>query len=445
MSRKTRKLIWSAPLVAVFAVVSALAIFATMAPGSVFANAAPDGVMNFAVAAEGPTSLNLSWDAPAAGETPTGYRVDASANGHKWTMLVASQTETEYTHENLIPNAAAITAGTLDVTRYYRVFALNSHGPGPESDIIQQTTNGVSAPGAVEGLTATASGATQINLSWNAPEDTGGLPITGYKIVSGDDATTVETDLVANSGSDATTYPHKRLTAKMTKYYQVFAINAAGQSADQSNTATATTGAARRPDPPTAVVAVPVGDSPTAGVNLYWLEPASNGGSLISEYIVQVSVNGASYVSFTVSADAEDTAVESVTDENAAPNYAHQSGEADAANITFADGMKLRYRIQAKHSDGTSRASAASRQIALGDINGTDAGGMVTDRFPADVTVTADGAASRIDLTWTHTIRTGYRIDVSEDGIKWEQREPNTGLTLELGPPTSTPTSMRTA
>ena len=290
---------------AVFAVVSALAIFAAMAPGSVFANPAPDGVMNFEVAAEGPTSLKLSWDAPAAGETPTGYRIDASGNGHKWTMLVASQTKTEYTHENLIPNAADITAGTLDVTRYYRVFALNSHGPGPESDIIQHTTNGVSAPGAVEGLTATASGATQINLSWDAPEDIGGLPITGYMIMSGDDATTIATVLAADTGSDARTYSHKKLTAKTTKFYQVFAINAVEESADQSNTATATTGTARRPDRPTGVLAVPtmLVTRLSEGVNLYWLDPENNGGRSIAEYIIEMSLNGARYVSFTVNAD----------------------------------------------------------------------------------------------------------------------------------------------
>ena len=33
MSRKTRKLIWSAPLVAVLAVVGALAMFAALSPG----------------------------------------------------------------------------------------------------------------------------------------------------------------------------------------------------------------------------------------------------------------------------------------------------------------------------------------------------------------------------------------------------------------------------
>ena len=30
-------------------------------------------------------------------------------------------------------------------------------------------------------------------------------------------------------------------------------------------------------------------------------------------------------------------------------------------------------------------------------------------------------------------IRTGYRIDVSKDGLIWEERERNTGLALDLG------------
>ena len=436
MNRKTRRLIWSAPLVAVFAVVGALAIFAAATPGGVFANPAPDGVTNFTVAAEGPTSIKLDWDAPDGGETPTGYRIDTSTNGHEWTMLVSSQTETEYTHENLVPTAAKLAMGERDVNRYYRVFALNSHGPGPESDIIQETTNGVSEPGAVEGVTATASGATQINLSWNAPEDTGGTPITGYRIVVGDDASVNKADITidagtpnhleANTGSDATTSSHKKLTADTTKYYVVYAINSVDESMELSNVASATTGKARRPDPPTGVLAVPVNDTAGSGVNLYWLEPENNGGRPIAEYIVQVSVDGGRYRSFTVSADT--AADSSVTGNTFFPNFVHGNADMEAADITFADEMRVRYRIQAMHSDGTSLASSASRTIALGDTDG----GMVSDRFPAAVMLTPPvGAPSRIDLSWVHDIQTGYRIDVSENGIKWAQLERNTGLTLE--------------
>ena len=51
MSRKTRKLIWSAPLVAVLAVAGALAIFAVMAPGSLFATELTDAPLNLNVEA----------------------------------------------------------------------------------------------------------------------------------------------------------------------------------------------------------------------------------------------------------------------------------------------------------------------------------------------------------------------------------------------------------
>ena len=46
MSRKTRKLIWSAPLVAVLAVAGALAMFAALAPNVAFAAppTAPEGL-----------------------------------------------------------------------------------------------------------------------------------------------------------------------------------------------------------------------------------------------------------------------------------------------------------------------------------------------------------------------------------------------------------------
>ena len=46
MSRKTRKLIWSAPLVAVLAVAGALAMFVALGPGSVFGNPLPAVPMN---------------------------------------------------------------------------------------------------------------------------------------------------------------------------------------------------------------------------------------------------------------------------------------------------------------------------------------------------------------------------------------------------------------
>ena len=103
------------------------------------------------------------------------------------------------------------------------------------------TVVAATAPGAPTGLTATASGTTTINLSWTAPASNGGSAITGYKIeVSSDDGMTW-TDLVADTNSPATTYPHTGLAAGATRHYRVSAINTAGTGAS-SRIDTATTG-----------------------------------------------------------------------------------------------------------------------------------------------------------------------------------------------------------
>ncbi len=103
------------------------------------------------------------------------------------------------------------------------------------------TVVAATAPGAPTGFTATASGTTTINLSWTAPASNGGSAITGYKIeVSSDDGMTW-TDLVADTNSPATTYPHTGLAAGATRHYRVSAINTAGTGAS-SRIDSATTG-----------------------------------------------------------------------------------------------------------------------------------------------------------------------------------------------------------
>ena len=106
------------------------------------------------------------------------------------------------------------------------------HGPNCSSS---QT----SAPGAPTGLTATADGQTEIDLSWTAPSDDGGATITGYKIeVSTNESSW--SDLVANTRSTSTSYSHTRLTTESTRHYRVSAINSAG-TGEASDTDSATT------------------------------------------------------------------------------------------------------------------------------------------------------------------------------------------------------------
>ena len=111
------------------------------------------------------------------------------------------------------------------------------------------TTTTTTPPDAPTGLTATANGQTRIDLAWAAPANTGGSPITGYKIEVSPDGASDWTDLVANTGNTATTYAHTGLTADTTRHYRVSAINAVGTSV-ASGSADATTAA-----PPPAVAA----------------------------------------------------------------------------------------------------------------------------------------------------------------------------------------------
>ena len=200
--------------------------------GSVGAPGAPTGLT---AAADGQTEIDLSWSAPSddGGAVITGYKIEVSTGGSSWSDLVADtvSTATSYSHTGL-------TAGS---TRYYRVSAINSAGTGSASNTDSATTEAAPAakPGAPTGLSATADGQTEIDLSWSAPSDDGGAVITGYKIEVSTGGSSWS-DLVADTVSTATSYSHTGLTAGSTRYYRVSAINSAG-TGSASNTDSATT------------------------------------------------------------------------------------------------------------------------------------------------------------------------------------------------------------
>ena len=124
------------------------------------------------------------------------------------------------------------------------------------------------APGAPTGLSATARGSDEINLSWTAPDSTG---ITGYKIESSSDAGSNWSNLVADTGNTNTAYQHAGLSPGDTRHYRVSAINSVGTSAP-SNTANATTATVTDTTAPT-VTSITRQDptsSPTNSDTLTW-------------------------------------------------------------------------------------------------------------------------------------------------------------------------------
>ena len=90
------------------------------------------------------------------------------------------------------------------------------------------------------GLTATALGATIVDLAWTAPANDGDSAITGYKVQVSNDGSSNWIDLAADTGDANAWYRHTGLSDGETRYYRVSAINANGTS-PASGSANATT------------------------------------------------------------------------------------------------------------------------------------------------------------------------------------------------------------
>ena len=353
---------------------------------------APGAPTGLAATANGPSQIDLAWTAPATtgGSAITGYNIEVSPNGTSgWTDQVANtgNANTTYAHTGL-------TAGT---TRHYRVSAINANGTGVPSNVDSATT-GTTVPGAPTGLTATASGTTQIDLAWTAPASTGGSAITGYKIEVSPDGSSWS-DLVADTNSTATTYAHTGLTAGDTRHYRVSAINAVGtsdasESDDTTTTAstnTAATGA------PTITGTAQVGETLTASTTGI---ADANG----------LTTPGYTYQWIRVATDNTETNISSAT----ASTYtlvAADQGTTIKVTVSFTDDA----------SNAETLTSAATVTVTT------------TPGAPTGLAATANGP-SQIDLAWTAPASTGgsaitgYNIEVSANGTSgWTDQVANTG------------------
>ena len=143
MSRKTRKLMWSVPLIAAVAVIGALAAFMTLTPNDASAQAdQPPGKVGMLTAdayddGVPQEEIEMTWEAPTDGGLSSHYRIDISTNGgYTWVALEDSIRNTRYLHDDLKANQ----------TFHYRVFAVNSTGTSPVSDIANATTTETEVP-----------------------------------------------------------------------------------------------------------------------------------------------------------------------------------------------------------------------------------------------------------------------------------------------------------
>jgi hypothetical protein len=157
--------------------------------------------------------INLAWTAPAAGNTPTQYKV--FRNGTEIATVNA-------------PTVTYSDTGLAGGTSYsYTVKAVDSFNTSADSNSASATATTV--PAAPTSVSATA-GVNANTVSWAAPSN-GGTAITNYYI-AGNDGTTGNSTGLSVSIAD---------TAGTSQYYNVYADNANGRSVASSNSNTVTT------------------------------------------------------------------------------------------------------------------------------------------------------------------------------------------------------------
>lgn len=205
----------------------------TMASSLLTPPSAPTGLTATAVSS---SQINLSWNPPSnnGGSPITGYKIyRGTTSGGEGATPVATVSGSTLTYTD-----SGLTNGQ---TYYYTVKAVNSVGTSAASNEASATPAApATVPAAPTGLGAIALSSSQISLSWSAPTDNGGSPITGYEIERSANGGSTWTTIVPNTGSTATTYSDAGLAHSTTYTYRVFAINSVGTSLP-SNTASATT------------------------------------------------------------------------------------------------------------------------------------------------------------------------------------------------------------
>ena len=323
-------------------------------------------------------TVKLSWTAPATGGAATSYRILRRAG---------SAAREVYVSDTYDPDTVAVTYTDTGVTAgqsyQYYVQALNAGGAGAESSPAMVTVPRITLPAAPTGLTATADGQTRIELAWSAPGDTGGAAITGYWIQQSQDGGTTWSDLAADTGGAGVNYIHSGLTAASTRHFRVAAINQIGPGG-WSNVASTKTDAvaATAPDPPANLQAAP--DGPTR-IALQWTVPASDGGSAITGYRIEVSEDGG---------------------ETGGATWSDLVAKTGPADVSYLSGTRLQYR----HGGVPAGSTRHYRVYAINGVGASSASNEASAAAPLESAVSIAAAAILVtegeDAAFTLT-RTG--------------------------------------
>ncbi len=294
-----------------------------------------------ASATRGNASAVVTWTMSGDGGTPvTGYVVKAYS-GTGTTVL--------QTLNVAAPATSVTVTGLTNGSEYtFDVTAVNGFGTGPASArtavVVPAALPGAPTLGTVTGGNASAT------LSWTAPSDTGGLPITGYtvRVYVGADTTAQQTLTAAASATGLTV---TGLTNGTAYTVDVAATNDVGTGPASARSAAVTPVTV----PGAPVIGVPTRDN--ASATLSWTAPSDTGGSPITGYTVRVYVG------------ADTTAQQTLT----------AAASATGLTVTgLTNGTAYTVDVAATNDVGTGPASARSAAVTPANLPGAPVIGVPT-------------------------------------------------------------------
>ncbi len=339
-----------------------------------------------------------------------GYKLEVSedpaAAAPVWTVVdiagatVGDRTQTPVTKFSFNHDLTSLTPNH-NLTRHYRISAINGEGEGVPSGVVSATTHNVPDPPTDLAAVATPDAAGSISVDWSPVDEAnnGGMAITSYVLETtttpADDASWTSQAATAPNPPTTTKYSfvHTGLGAGTTHHYRVRAVNDASTDGGDNAMASATTHDV--PSLPTGLTAAVTANATTvtsSDIALSWTAPASTGGLAITNYQVEVSTDDG--LNFTVLQPAGG-AVTDVT-------YTREEQTEQDPVVTQI------YRIRAENAAGLGEPS---------DLLGVK---LASPSAPTEFKAVAVDGQESIDVRWMPPVNdgeppvTGYRIQMSE-------------------------------
>ena len=238
--------------------------------------------------------LLISWQAPDSVDSGpvTSYRIDISEDGERWLAHLTDHGDSDLRLVHPSDDNPGLDADGLvaETTRHFRVFAFYDKNAderifGPGSDA-SGTTAASWAPDAPTNLVATddaSSGSTPttVKLTWNAPDDPPGAPVTGFDIGVSSDGINYQG---LHETGDVMTFTHGDLLADTQRWYRVRAKNSVGESGWSDGD----TGMTSSSVAPGTISEPVIGLAPEAtDVYLTWTPPDDPDGDPVTHYRIQ--------------------------------------------------------------------------------------------------------------------------------------------------------------